>query len=509
MKKDYSEYQPSKNEMYNIYRSNRDGVELDYFQNIAVFDKTEKSIRITVDNSNEYYHMYPVEEEYYGSKRVNTNGDKVEDDPTEFFEKNEERRKLFASKFDVDFSMSELSINQFHIKRPDLAEEPLLNIFSGTTINLQYGEGILDFIYADFKTPADACVEYFNFDMFMRKIGKELRVETKGDIEINIRTPEEKALIEEQNKEKIYNSLHATVEDYSDYTTTFLSVKDLAYASLYSAICPPVFQRGEDELKQIRWYGNYLLRLQQEYKELIEFCFDENFYPEILSERLPTERFYIYRKLKGLSPYLTRKEEVAFSNRMSGTEMPYGMTPQNIIDRLSVKPIPNDYHKALAEKYQTSADRVLALTTLPTFLSQHYTFGAVADILELEFTKMLEHNVRFRKCKRCGKYFIMKGNYDTNYCDRIAEGETRNCQDLAAQENYKKKMADNAAIPMYQKYYKRYSARVRVKQIKEDAFKKWKYQAITKRDECSDGIITLAEFEQWLENSFPNRKKKD
>jgi len=59
---------------------------------------------------------------------------------------------------------------------------------------------------------------------------------------------------------------------------------------------------------------------------------------------------------------------------------------------------------------------------------------------------MLTKSVRFRKCKRCGRYFIMKGNYDTNYCDRVAEGETRNCQELAAQENYKKKMADNAAI---------------------------------------------------------------
>ena len=117
-------------------------------------------------------------------------------------------------------------------------------------------------------------------------------------------------------------------------------------------------------------------------------------------------------------------------------------------------------------------------------------------------------DIGMRKCKRCGKYFIMKGNYNTNYCDRIAEGETRNCQDLAAQENYKRKMADNAAIPLYQKYYKRYAARVRVRQIKEPDFKKWKYQAMTKRDECSDGKITLAEFEEWLEGSFPNRKKK-
>lgn len=126
-----------------------------------------------------------------------------------------------------------------------------------------------------------------------------------------------------------------------------------------------------------------------------------------------------------------------------------------------------------------------------------------------EFWEMLTKSVRLRKCKRCGKYFIMKGNYDTNYCDRVAQGETRNCQELAAQENYKKKMADNAAIPLYQKYYKRYAARVKVRQIKEADFKKWKYQAMTKRDECSDAKITLSEFEEWLESSFPNRKKKN
>lgn len=250
------------------------------------------------------------------------------------------------------------------------------------------------------------------------------------------------------------------------------------------------------------------MRLQQEYREMIEFCFDEDYYPEALADRLPSERFYIYRSLKGLSPFLERTEEVAFSNTMSGKEMPYGMDIEGLKERFSQSSVPNDAHKELAEKFGTTPEKVVALINLPHFISRQYVFGSVAEILEMEFTKMLEHNVRFRKCKRCGKYFIMKGNYDTNYCDRIAEGETRNCQDLAAQENYKKKMADNAAILLYQKYYKRYAARVRVRQIKEPDFKKWKYQAMTKRDECSDGKIALAEFEAWLEGSFPNRKKK-
>ncbi len=281
------------------------------------------------------------------------------------------------------------------------------------------------------------------------------------------------------------------------------------YASLYSAICPPVFLKVEDKLKQIKWYGNYLVRLQREYLDMIEFCYDEDFYPELLKDRHPAERFYLYRRLNDLSTCIARDERIDFTNIMSGKQMPFGLEEQELVSRVTANTEPTESHKALAEKYGVSPKSLAFMIDVPHFISRSYMFGSVAAILELEFTKMLEHNVRFRKCKRCGRYFIMKGNYDTNYCDRVADGESRNCQDLAAQENYKKKMADNAAIPMYQKYYKRYAARVSVRQIKEADFKKWKYQAVAKRDQCSDGIITLAKFEEWLENSFPNRKKKE
>ncbi|MEE1006204.1 MAG: hypothetical protein U0L66_03310, partial [Acutalibacteraceae bacterium] len=74
---------------------------------------------------------------------------------------------------------------------------------------------------------------------------------------------------------------------------------------------------------------------------------------------------------------------------------------------------------------------------------------------------------------------------------------------------YKKKMAENKAIPIYRKYYRRYSARVKVNQIKKNDFKKWKYEALVKRDECSAGNITPEEYIDWLEGCFPNRKRKD
>ncbi len=130
-------------------------------------------------------------------------------------------------------------------------------------------------------------------------------------------------------------------------------------------------------------------------------------------------------------------ETVRFSPlSMDKPEMPFGMPAQELAERLRRPLEVTPAHEELARALGMEPVDVARQTQLPAFISVQYRFGAIAEILELEFTKMLEEDIRFRKCRRCGKYFIMKGNYDTNYCDRVAEGATRSCQELAAQENY-------------------------------------------------------------------------
>ena len=138
-----------------------------------------------------------------------------------------------------------------------------------------------------------------------------------------------------------------------------------------------------------------------------------------------------------------------------------------------------------------------------------YRCESLHEFLELEFNKLIEYGVKLKRCERCGQFFIIKGNYDARYCNRIHFGEIRTCRDLAAEENYKNKMAEDKALPIYRKYYRRYSARVKVNQIKQPDFKKWKYAALTKRDDCSNGKITVEEYIDWNEEYFPNRKRKD
>ena len=152
--------------------------------------------------------------------------------------------------------------------------------------------------------------------------------------------------------------------------------------------------------------------LQKEYLELLEFCFDETYFPEVLGELHPAERYCLYRRLHDQPQVSYRKELFTFSARlMSGNKMPYGMDKEGLLSRLGKARAVTEQQKAFAEKYGVDPEDLINMSTIPHFLHVEYAFHSVADILELEFTKLLEHQVRFRKCGRCGRYFIMKGNF--------------------------------------------------------------------------------------------------
>ena len=352
------------------------------------------------------------------------------------------------------------------------------------SVFLQPGEGILNFLYADFDSAYSECLKHAK---------KDLPDETSLDI----------SLLTEKEKKLYY---------YLALTETQKRFKPLIEASLFTAEFPPILLHcSEQELTD---YYHYLKDMQKNLLDLIEATFDENFCDGFFNHLSHKTRFAGYCRKHDLPT--EQKRTVMHDISILDAELQV----KNVLDdcvesdfdldikMAAVSEISSDIQRNL-DKLGFTMPEMIALSVLQADEYETCICESIEQQIEFELMQLLKSDIGMRKCKRCGKYFIMKGNYDTNYCDRIAEGETRNCQELAAHENYKKKMADNAAIPLYQKYYKRYAARVRVRQIKEPDFKKWKYQAMTKRDECTDGKISLAEFEEWLESSFPNRKKKD
>jgi len=118
---------------------------------------------------------------------------------------------------------------------------------------------------------------------------------------------------------------------------------------------------------------------------------------------------------------------------------------------------------------------------------------------------MLELDLRIKKCKNCGRCFILKGNYQTEYCDRIPESGTQTCQNIGATAKYTKKVKDSPALALFNRAYKRYHARLKVGSVKPDAFKNWRYEAVVMRDKCLSGEISTSEFMEWLDEYFDKR----
>ena len=506
MERDYSKYQPTEYEKYRMLRSNNRLVTFDQITHFAHFSSSDKTVTIHVSPKYEFMNMYEWIEDEGTEEQLKKfiwehtlTEEQLGKDPKHVMEEDIAKQKKyldsFCARYDIERMIFENNESNFYAEHPELQYVPLHNVLSGSDITIPLGEGILDFVYADFAPG-------YKDASFMHELFYNLR---KEHYQKHGSLPAVKK--EKRPPETINNQLDLVLKDYYEYFFSCDDTRKITSVSLYTAVCPPVNARSADTYPALKRYYQYLRALQNEYLEIIKICFDEDYYPELLGNLSPTERYYTYRLAKGFPSSIDRKEEVYLALAPPVDKKTHRFDLAAFDKRLYAE-YPEEPIEKLAAELNTSKHKIFHGLHGTRRITIRYRFSSTEDILELELSKMLENDIRFRKCKRCGKYFIMKGNYDTRFCDRIADGETRSCQELAAQENYKKKMAENKALPIYSKYYKRYAARVKVRQIKESDFKKWKYEALVKRDECSAGQITAEEYVDWMEGCFPNRKRK-
>ena len=220
MKKDYSEYTPTKNEIYNLSRSDGYNVRLAYFNNYARFSKDDKQIHIAVDYGKEYFSMNPLIEEYTGEK-LDEESYVVDKNLPEYIEENKKQKEAFASKFQIDFEEAEYREDQY-LWGKKLPKLPFNNILSGAKIDLKYGEGILDFIYADFKSAIKEQLKTIELENLLREFAEQEGIK--------------KAPIHKDEPEKIYSRLQERIEEYYQYAETISNIEDIAYASLYLSL---------------------------------------------------------------------------------------------------------------------------------------------------------------------------------------------------------------------------------------------------------------------------------
>lgn len=466
---DLSEYQRPESADYHSQWNGCADLSPSFFENSVSYFAEEKKLYIQVSPVYEFEAMFDLYEDLEYSIP-----EKYQKEPTEQeVESWRGRLQEIRGKFGRIFL-----VNPPEPLYPHDTSEQRINAFSGTTIVVPLGEGILNFCYADFSSAFEHCGTDYR------------RLTQASDIPPTIHSAEE-----------------GVIHIFKQYEKLFPALSEVFYSSLYTAAFPPQFARATE--KALEYYRQYLSLFQMEFLELLEFCLDKNFRPKVLGQLYPSERYSLWCRIKGLSSSHVRQEIFQpDSYDPHGTTMPFGADLDNL--NIEQKITLTAEQKAFCEEYNLPEYELELCYKIPCFISTSYTCRNLRDMLYLEFSKILETGLEFQKCRRCRKYFIVKGNYHGAYCDRIAEGEHRTCQQLAAQEAYLEKLKSNDGknpLSVYQKYYKRYFARVQAGSLKREKFKLWQYEAVQKRDDCLAGNLTLDELSEWLEGSMPNRSK--
>ena len=130
------------------------------------------------------------------------------------------------------------------------------------------------------------------------------------------------------------------------------------------------------------------------------------------------------------------------------------------------------------------------------------------DLISFMLVSYIKYSINFRKCKYCGKYFGIVGNYNTEYCTRAASQTGKSCRDLGSFRIYEKRILENPVIKEYKRSYKAHNARVSKGMMTRDEFNAWSLEAREKRDMCLNGELDFEEFIEWLESDRMRARKR-
>jgi hypothetical protein len=232
-------------------------------------------------------------------------------------------------------------------------------------------------------------------------------------------------------------------------------------------------------------FSVHALGMQSFMKQQLEFCVDgagDEQYRQLSS----SERLYIYeqwRKSKGEQPLYFETD--TFSSRMV------------ISEEISTD---GDFSiKNLADKLKKQKPKIAEMTVLPTGWA----------LMRFELMKMISQGISIRKCANCGRYFILDGRSDIEYCSRpLADQPGKTCQDVGALNKYMDKVHADPIRKEFHKAYKRNHSRVRVGTMTQAEFLEWSDEAREKRDQCIAGAMSKDEFMEWVNMDRRYRKRE-
>lgn len=278
-------------------------------------------------------------------------------------------------------------------------------------------------------------------------------------------------------------------KDIREQCDVFLIANEDTFTTLYDH---PYFYFSEIDLVGLQAFFTELdfYGFQQAITELIDYCFLDHENPKINELTLP-ERYYLFTLGK------TERWKYNINLHTSPVFIPLAYHADM------------DIYKSVKQGHfdlENPSDDILSHIKNKAQAPMLNRCESVSDFLYFEFDCLYSNNLKIKRCKNCKKYFVLKGDYSTDYCDRIPEGEKFTCKKIAATRSRKNKVKSNPILKEFEKAYKRNYARQSNHKITQEDFRLWVESAAKERDRilslygASPSKQIITDFKEYLGN---------
>ena len=132
-------------------------------------------------------------------------------------------------------------------------------------------------------------------------------------------------------------------------------------------------------------------------------------------------------------------------------------------------------------------------------LCELYHCTTIGALLYIELFKGLQNHYLPRKCGYCGRYFLLKALWYSDYCTRPVGGmEGKVCRDVGQRKKFADKVKNDPVWLTYSRAYKTHYARYLKKKITQKEFQVWADYALELRQKALDGVLGFEEYRELI-----------
>lgn len=232
---------------------------------------------------------------------------------------------------------------------------------------------------------------------------------------------------------------------------------------------------------------NQLSKLQQEFKDTINFCFNDSGDTEINKLNAKQKYYLSFHGCDGKILFTRTNKFRKYSNGISIDYESFFDTDINL------------------SKY-TQKQLIYAVASKDfAFTPYSYNCSKLENILFVSFVNLLDTtDLHINTCANCGKFFIPISKSNEKYCDNlITSDSSRTCKDVGADKKYKNKVKEDEVTALFSNTGSTLSMRVKrnpdIPKYKE-CYDKWKKSYKTQKQKYLNGELTKEETIEWINN---------